>query len=126
MKLNNPAVSSNGVFFAPTDNPFINSFSPNRLALCTLPAPQLEMGLPSQPVTLNVEQLNELNRKLSNMRHDINNTLSLIMAAVELIRHKPQMTERMLATLLEQPPKIADTITTFSQDFEKILGITRA
>ena len=57
------------------------------------------MGLPSQPVTLTVEQLAELNRSLSNMRHDINNHLSLIMAAVELIRHKPQMAERMLTTL---------------------------
>jgi hypothetical protein len=41
------------------------------------------MALPSQPVTLDVAQLDELNRKLSEMRHDINNTLSLIMAAVE-------------------------------------------
>jgi len=46
--------------------------------------------VPSQPVTLSVEQIEELNQKLSNMRHDINNNLSLILAATELIRHKPQ------------------------------------
>src|SRR5437773_220483 len=56
-----------------------------------------EMGLPSQPVTLSIEQLDELNKKLSIMRHDINNHLSLIMAAVELLRHKPQLAERMMA-----------------------------
>ena len=59
------------------------------------------------------------------MRHDINNQLSLIMAAVELIHHKPQTTERMMATLGEQPPKIAATLTKFTAEFEQILNITR-
>ncbi len=83
------------------------------------------MPLPSQPITLNVEQVEELNRKLSNMRHDINNQLSLIMAAVELIHHKPQTAERMMVTLSEQPPKIAATLQKFSTEFEQALSITR-
>lgn len=83
------------------------------------------MGLPNQPVTLSVEQLGELNRQLSNMRHDINNHLSLIMAAVELIRYKPQMIERMMATLAEQPPKITESLRKFSADFEGMMGITK-
>jgi hypothetical protein len=83
------------------------------------------MALPTKPVTLTVAQLDELNRKLSTMRHDINNHLSLVVAAVELIRHKPQMAERMIATLVEQPPKISETIGKFSAEFEKAFGITR-
>jgi len=83
------------------------------------------MPLPSQPVTLTVEQLANLNGKLSTMRHDINNHLSLIIAAVELIRHKPQMAERMMATLIEQPPKISATLLKFSAEFDRTLGITR-
>ena len=83
------------------------------------------MGLPKEPVTLSVAQLEELNRKLGNMRHDINNNLSLIVAAMELIRHKPQMTERMIATLGEQPAKIGDSLAKFTAEFEKTLGITR-
>ena len=83
------------------------------------------MALPSQPVTLTVEQLGELSRKLSTMRHDINNNLSLIVAAAELIKHKPQVAERMMATLAEQPAKITESIKKFSADFEQILGITR-
>ena len=83
------------------------------------------MTLPSQPVTLTVEQLADLSRKLSAVRHDINNHLSLIIAAAELIRHKPQTTERMMATLVEQPPKIANALGTFSTEFERALGITR-
>jgi hypothetical protein len=83
------------------------------------------MPLPSQPVTLTAEQIADLNGKLSNMRHDINNQLSLIMAAVELMHYKPQTGERMLATLAEQPPRIAASLTTFSGQFEQTLGITR-
>jgi hypothetical protein len=83
------------------------------------------MPLPSQPVTLTAEQLADLNRNLSAMRHDINNYLSLIIAAAELIRHKPQTVERMITTLVEQPPKIADALGKFSTEFERILGITR-
>jgi hypothetical protein len=81
--------------------------------------------LPSQPVTLTVEQVAELNRKLSNMRHDINNQLSAIVAALELIRYKPDAQERMMTTLGEQPMKIAATLGKFSAEFEQALGITR-
>ncbi len=84
------------------------------------------MGLPSQPVTLTVAELEELNGKLSTMRHDINNHLSLIMAAVELVRYKPQVAERMIATLAEQPGKIAASLTKFSTEFERAFGITRS
>ena len=84
-----------------------------------------EMGLPSQPVTLTAEQIGELNRKLSSLRHDINNHLSLILAAVELMRHKPHMAERMLNTMTEQPPKISEALVQFSAEFEKALGVTR-
>ena len=81
--------------------------------------------MPTEPVTLTVAQLDELNRKLANMRHDINNNLSLIVAAMELMKHKPQMTERMMTTLGEQPAKIGDAVSKFSTEFERALGISR-
>ncbi|MGO8930601.1 MAG: hypothetical protein ACLQU3_27405 [Limisphaerales bacterium] len=74
---------------------------------------------------MTVEQIAELNRKLSSMRHDINNQLSLVVAAVELIRHKPDSAERMLTALVEQPPRISENLTKFSAEFERALGITR-
>ena len=83
------------------------------------------MPLPSQPVTLTAEQLADLNGKLSTMRHDINGQLSVIGAALELIRHKPQTTERMLATLAAKPNKIKDTVDKFSAEFARSFGITR-
>ena len=83
------------------------------------------MTLPSEPVTLTVEQIAALNRELSNMRHDINNNLSLIMAATELIRHKPQTMERMTETLNEQPRKVSEAMSKFSKEFEQVFGIKR-
>jgi len=84
------------------------------------------MRMPIKPVQLSVEQAQQLNEKLSVMRHDINNQLSLILAATELIRHKPQMADRMMATVTEQPPKITAAIAKFSEEFEQALGISRA
>lgn len=46
------------------------------------------MALPGEPITLSVKELEQLNRKLSDMRHDINNHLSLMVAALELIRYR--------------------------------------
>src|SRR5712671_4250950 len=83
------------------------------------------MALPTEPVTLSVEQIEELNRKLSTMRHDVNNHLMLIMTAVELFRLKPESSERMLTMLVEQPQKIAANITKFSGELESALRITR-
>jgi hypothetical protein len=83
------------------------------------------MGLPAKPVTLTVEQIEELNRKLSTLRHDINGDLALIVAAAELIKLNPDLKEKMLTTLLEQPPKIRERTDKFSTEFEQFLGITR-
>jgi hypothetical protein len=97
----------------------------NRLAFWRLPDHAHLMRMPSQPVHMSVEQIQDLNRKLSTLRHDINNHLSLIMAAAELIRHKPQMAERMMETLVEQPQKITNAMNKFSSEFENTFGIVR-
>ncbi len=83
------------------------------------------MALPNQPVTLSIDQVDQLNRKLSVMRHDINNQLSLVVAAVELIRHKPELAQRMITTIAEQPARIGEALKHFTAEFEASLGITR-
>ena len=82
------------------------------------------MGLPRQTVPLSPEQVAELSRKLSDLRHNINNHLALMVAALELIRRKPEMVERMLNNLTEQPQKILEEIKRFSEELEKALNIT--
>ena len=49
----------------------------------------------SPSVNLTAEQIQDLNKQLSTMRHDINNYLSLVLAAAEVIRRKPEAVERM-------------------------------
>lgn len=83
------------------------------------------MASPAQPVTLSPEQIEELNQKLSTVRHDINNQLLLIMASAELIRLKPETAPQMMDTLLDQPQKITAILNQFSREFEQSLGIKR-
>ena len=79
----------------------------------------------NEPVTLSAEQVEELRKKLSLMRHDVNNHLSLIVAAAELIKLNPDALTRMATTLTEQPPKISEEISRFSAELEKALRIQR-
>jgi hypothetical protein len=83
------------------------------------------MEIPSNPVTLTAAQIDELNKQLSKMRHDINNHLSLVIFAVEVLRTKPEMLERMTGTIADQPGKIMSDIAKFSAAFEGALGIVR-
>ncbi len=84
------------------------------------------MAMPKAPVTLTVEQIEDLNRKLSTMRHDVNNHLSLIVAAAELVRFNPAMIHKMSGTLIEQPSKVSEEINKFGVEFDKTLGINRS
>jgi len=83
------------------------------------------MAVPSESVTLTAAQVVALNTKLSELRHDVNNQLSLVVGAAELIKCKPETTTRMLVTLSAAPPRIANQIREFSDQFEKAFGITR-
>lgn len=84
------------------------------------------MGLPDQPITLTPEQIADLNKRLATMRHDINNNLSMVMAAAELAKLKPEMADKMLTRLLEQPAKISAQLKDFSAEFERVFQITRS
>jgi hypothetical protein len=83
------------------------------------------MAASSTPITITPEQLKELNERLSHMRHEINNQLSLVVAALELVRFKPDLRDRMLETVGQQPPRITAEVAKFSAEFERIFGITR-
>ena len=83
------------------------------------------MVLPEQPVTLTPEQIAALNQKLSTMRHDVNNYLSMVVAAAELVRLKPELADKMLSRVLEQPMKVSNALKQFSADFEQTLGLRR-
>jgi hypothetical protein len=97
----------------------------NNLAFTSASRHRFYMGMPENPVTFTPEQIVALNKKLSQMRHDINNHLSLIIAAAELMKFKPELKERVLNTLTDQSPKIVNDIQKFSSEFEQAFGISR-
>ena len=84
------------------------------------------MTLPTEPIALSVAQIEELNQKLSMMRHDVNGKLSLITLALGAFQLQPQNGERWLNIMGEQPSKIVADITQFSRDMETALRITRS
>jgi hypothetical protein len=82
------------------------------------------MGAPSQAVTLTPEQIAELNTKLADFRHNVNNHLSLIMTATELMRRKPELAARLLESLVEPPQRIQREVKSISDELQKALQIT--
>jgi hypothetical protein len=83
------------------------------------------MGLPESAITFQPSDVAELNSKLSTMRHNVNNQLALVIAALEVIRRKPEMAARLLDNIGQQPDRILGEIRTFSDEFEKAFNITR-
>jgi two-component sensor histidine kinase len=83
------------------------------------------MPPPYGPLTLAPADLQELERLLSELRHNINNNLSLIVAATELIRRKPEIAARMMETIAQQPPKVLNELKVFSDRVEAILQIVK-
>ncbi len=81
------------------------------------------MGQPASPASLTTEQVRELNNKLSHMRHEINNQLSLMVAAMDLVRLRPEMRDRMMETMAQQPAKIQEEVARFSSEFEIAMGL---
>ena len=84
------------------------------------------MALPSEPVILSVQQIEQLNKSLATLRHDVNGDLALVVASAELIKLNPALIPRMLSTLMEQAPKIREKMDKFSVELETALRISRS
>lgn len=76
-------------------------------------------------ITLSAHEVNELNDKLSEMRHAVNNYLGLITSASELLSQKPEALPRVLNHFFDQPQKIVSIIRNFSEEFERTMHIER-
>jgi hypothetical protein len=83
------------------------------------------MPLPSEPVTLSVEQIKELKHQLTDLRHDVNNKVALMLSAVEMIRRRPENATNMLDSFARQPEKLIEAVAKFSTALESALQITK-
>ena len=84
------------------------------------------MAAPTHAVTLEPQQISILLKEFATARHDINNALSLISAAAELIRMNPDNLPKMLPTMNEQPAKIGALMQKFTTILESNLRTARA
>jgi len=82
------------------------------------------MATPDHPITLSPQEIETLSHKLSDFRHNVNNYLSLIVAASDLIRRRPEAAGRFADALADPPQKIAQELQAFSDSLQQLLEIT--
>lgn len=78
------------------------------------------------PVHLNPEQVTDLGKQLADCRHNVNNSLSLVLSAIELLQFKPEAAERMLDTAMNHTKQITEELEKFSKGFEQTLKTARS
>ena len=83
------------------------------------------MIFPDAPVTFTPEQIVQLNQCLSQMRHDINNSLTVLTGFGELIRLRPESAGKYAEQIANHPQRIAEHIKQFSAEWEALAGIKR-
>ena len=83
------------------------------------------MVIPKTPVILSPSQIEELAQKFKNMRHEINNHLSVVVLSVEILQKKPELMKHTSAVIEEQRLKISQDIAQFSAEFERAFDIIR-
>jgi two-component sensor histidine kinase len=64
------------------------------------------------------EELQALNDKFREIKHDINNTLAVIMALSELAQRNPTHYEKLSKAVLQRSPDVVQKL----QDFQAFIG----
>jgi hypothetical protein len=64
------------------------------------------------------EELAQLQKKFSEIKHSINNALAVMMALSEMSQRRPDYAEKLATTVLSKAPQIVSSL----QEFTKILN----
>ncbi len=70
--------------------------------------------MPDAPSTLNREELQALHDYFREIKHNINNTLAVIMALSELAQRNPAHYEKLAKAVLQRGPEVVQSL----QDFQ--------
>jgi predicted nucleic acid-binding Zn-ribbon protein len=65
--------------------------------------------------TLSAEELVQLQKKFSEIKHSINNALAVIMALSEMSQRRPDYSEKLATTVLSKAPQIVSSLQEFTQ-----------
>ncbi len=72
----------------------------------------------STPFEMTREELHAIHEKYREVKHDINNTLAVIMALSELAQRNPAHYEKLAKAVLTRGPDVVQKL----QDFQNLLG----
>ena len=64
-----------------------------------------------------------LNERLSKMRHDIRGCLTIVVSGCDMIRMKPELSEKYLSQFSEKSKRIVELMDSFSKYFERYASL---
>jgi predicted short-subunit dehydrogenase-like oxidoreductase (DUF2520 family) len=65
--------------------------------------------------TLSPEEMVQLQKKFSEIKHAINNALAVMMALSEMSQRRPDYAEKLATTVLAKAPQIVSSLQEFTQ-----------
>jgi hypothetical protein len=69
------------------------------------------------------EELAELQKKFSEIKHSINNALAVMMALSEMSQRRPDYAEKLATNVLAKAPQIVSSLQEFTQALNEKLGV---
>ena len=75
--------------------------------------------------TVSLEELAQLQRKFSEIKHSINNALAVMMALSEMSQRRPDYAEKLATTVLTKAPQIVSSLQEFTQALNEKAGTSK-
>lgn len=76
--------------------------------------------------TLSAEELSQLQKKFSEIKHSINNALAVMMALSEMSQRRPDYAEKLATTVLSKAPQIVSSLQEFTALLNEKAGVKPA
>jgi two-component sensor histidine kinase len=76
--------------------------------------------------TLSPDELAQLQKKFSEIKHSINNALAVITALSEMSQRRPDYAEKLATTVLSKAPQIVSSLQEFTQILNEKAGVKPA
>ena len=75
-----------------------------------------------QAPVVTAEELGQLQKKFSEIKHSINNALAVMMALSEMSQRRPDYAEKLATTVLTKAPQIVSSLQEFTQALNEKAG----
>ena len=72
--------------------------------------------------TITQEELVQLQKKFSEIKHGINNALAVMMALSEMSQRRPDYAEKLASTVLTKAPQIVSSLQEFTEALNEKAG----